>query len=422
MEESLLQFIWQFQYFNKQQLQTSRGEPLLVEKPGIKNTHQGPDFTEASIRIGNTRWVGNIELHVRSSDWHKHGHSHDSHYDTVILHVVWKDDEKVTDKSGNTLTTLVLENRISRILLDKYRYMMDAGIQLPCYSFLPALTELAWISWKERLVAERLERKSKTILQQLAHANNNWEEVSWWLLASAFGNKVNTLFFEQLAKSIPHNLLSRYRNRVTLLEALLLGQANLLEGSFTDTYVTELQKEYLFLQRKYRLSPVMGKPAMLRMRPAAFPTVRLAQLAGLLARNTHFFSLIKDTKDVKDLLKELRVTTSNYWNDHYRLDKITPHKPKQLGNDMAQSLLINAAIPLLFAYGLYNRNEGCQEKSIQWLFHLQPETNQLTIQWTKRGISHTNALDSQALIELTNHYCTEKRCLQCAVGNKILCS
>lgn len=420
MEERLLQFIWQFQYFHKQQLQTTRGENLLIEKPGTLNAHQGPDFAEASIRIGKTRWVGNIELHIRSSDWHKHQHGKDCRYDNIILHVVWIDDEKVLDRLGNNLPTLVLQNRISRILLHRYQYLMETGTQLPCHSFLPALSALGWTSWKERLVAERLERKAVQIISFLKQTSNHWEEINWWMLAAGFGGKVNAVFFEQLAKTIPFSLLGKLKGQLCQIEALLFGQANLLVGMFTDAYGKELQNEYLFLQKKYRLPPVMGKPAFLRMRPAAFPTIRLAQLANLVSNSFLFFSDIRDQSRLESLISKLQVKTSEYWHTHYLFDEPAPRQTRQLGRQMAENILINTVIPLLFAYGKYHQEDVHRERSIQWLLELSPEENKLTKHWAAYGISHTTAFDSQAFIELTNLYCTQKRCLQCAVGNKIL--
>ncbi len=420
MEERLLQFIWQFQYYHKQQLQTTRGEILLIEKPGNLNNHQGPDFTEASIRIGNTRWVGNIELHIRSSDWYKHQHEKDGRYDNIILHVVWIDDEKVMDRLGNNLPTLVLQNRISKILLHRYQYLMETRTQLPCHSFLPALSELGWTSWKERLVAERLERRAVQIVSYLKQTSNHWEEINWWMLAAGFGGKVNAVYFEQVAKTIPTILLGKLKGQLFQIEALLFGQANLLTGKFADVYGRDLQNEYLFLQKKYRLSPVMGKPAFLRMRPAAFPTIRLAQLANLVSGSFLYFSSIRDHCQLDSLLSMLQVKASDYWHTHYLFDEPAPHQARQLGKQMAENILINTVIPLLYAYGKYNQENVYRERSIQWLLELAPEENKLTKHWSSYGINHATAFDSQAFIELTNLYCTQKRCLQCAVGNKIL--
>ncbi len=420
MNERLLQFIWQFQYFNRQHLQTTQGEVLHIEKPGTLNQHQGPDFSEATIRIGTTKWVGNVELHILATDWYKHRHTEDRNYHNIILHVVWEEDGQVTDAKGYPIPTLVLQPLISNILIERYRQMMENLVVLPCRTFLPALDELGWFAWKERLAAERLERKSAQILLLLKQSNHHWEEVCWWMLASNFGIKVNSTLFEMVAKTISITTLSRHKNQIHQLEALLLGQANLLHGKYDDAYAQLLQKEYFFLVKKYGLTPVKKQPAFLRMRPATFPTIRLSQLAMLLHQTVNLFSVIKETTDSKQLQSLFMVTANDYWHYHYRFDEPAAYQPRQLGKQMAENILINTIIPLLFAYGLYSKEESYKERAMQWLYQLPAEENQLTKRWKLAGTTLTTAVDSQALIELTNHYCLHKRCLDCAVGNKIL--
>lgn len=420
MNERLLQFIWQFQYFSKQQLTTSQGEALYIERPGTWNHHQGPDFSEATIRIGNTRWVGNIELHLRSSDWYKHRHDSDSNYTNIILHVVWEEDGIVYDLNRNVFPTLILQPLIPKLLLERYAQMMETMVVVPCHSFLPAMDNLNWCAWKERLAAERLERRSAHILSLLKLSNHHWEEVFWRMLATNFGIKVNSALFEMVAKTLPVNLLAKHRNQIHQLEALLLGQANLLSRKYEDAYALLLQKEYRFLKKKYGLHPVNKQPAFLRMRPAAFPTVRLAQLAMLVYQSSHLFSMIKDVKDCTKVQDTLMITANDYWHYHYRFDEPAVFQPKHLGKQMAENILINTVIPVLFAYGSYSKEESYKEKAIKWLYELPPEQNQITKQWQRLCIPNRSALDSQALIELTNHYCNFKRCLDCAVGNRIL--
>ncbi len=420
MNERLLQFIWQFQYYNTQSLQTTEGEPLVIEKPGSWNHHQGPDFSEAVIRIGSTKWVGNIELHLCSSDWEKHRHDGNEHYRNIILHVVWEDDAPLYDSHKNRVPTLVLQHRIPKLLLERYLQMMQTMGTVPCQIFLPALNPLSWSAWKERLAAERLTRKSEQVLSFLAQTNNHWEEVCWWLLAANFGIKVNAVLFEQVAQSLSVNVLAKHRGQVHQLEALLLGQANLLSARYEDDYAIMLQREYRFLKKKYQLSPVSKQPAFLRMRPAAFPTIRLSQLAMLLHKTTAFFSQVKETTDLTSMLDQFMITANDYWHYHYRFDEETAFQPKHLGRQMAENILINTVIPVLFTYGLYTKEETCKDKAIHWLYQLSAEHNHLTRGWQQSGVLNTSALDSQALIELTNHYCSHRRCLECAVGNRVL--
>lgn len=365
MNERLLQFIWQFQYFQKRSLQTTMGDVLQVDKPGTCNQHQGPDFSEADIRVGNTRWVGNVEIHIRSSDWHKHRHGTDGNYGNIILHVVWEDDLPLYDTGGNRVATLVLQPLVPKIFLERYRQMMETMVMIPCHPFLPVLDPLGWFSWRERLAAERLERRAKQILTMVASTANHWEEVCWRMLAANFGSKVNGPLFEMVAKTIPVQLLARHKNQVQQLEALLLGQANLLGGKYEDDYAILLQKEYRFLKKKYRLETIHKSPAFLRMRPASFPTIRLAQLAMLVHRLPYLFSTIKETADLYTLMDHFMVTANDYWHYHYRFDEAAAYQHKHLGKQMAENIFINTVLPLLFAYGLYSQEEPYKERAIR---------------------------------------------------------
>lgn len=420
MNEKLFQFIWQFQYFNRASLYTSEGEPLYIEKPGIRNLNQGPDFSEAVIRIGNTRWAGNVELHVLSSDWNRHRHSGDKRYANIILHVVWENDYAVKDEQGNLFPTLVLQHLVPKLMLEKYEAMMQQLDGFPCRSFLPSIDELHWFAWKERLAAERLERKAAVVLNRLQHTRQHWEECSWQLLAANFGIRINSRLFEQVAQTLPFTLAAKHRSQLHQLEALLLGQANLLQGSFSDAYARMLQQEFRFLSAKYKLPVIQQQPAFLRMRPAAFPTVRLAQLAMLVYKQPFLFSIMRETADAATLCSVFGVTASAYWNERFCFDEPAHFSPKHLGQQMAKNLMINTVIPLVFAYGQYTGENAYKDRALQWLLELPAERNRICKAWKQMGIQNQHALDSQALLELTNHYCHEKRCLDCMVGNRFM--
>ncbi len=420
MNEKLLQFIWQFQYFNRDTLLLESGEQLSIIKPGVHNTHQGPDFADGYIKIDNIKLAGNIEIHNLSSHWLQHKHSSDKQYNNVILHVVWKNDADIKDIHGHSIPVLVLENRVSKLMLDRYSNLFGA-IGIPCHNpSYPMLDPLGWMAWKERLLAERLERKSEHVLQLFKQSNHNWEETFWWLLAANFGMKVNSELFEAVAKTISVNILSKHKHQIHQLEALLLGQANLLEGEMEEAYPMMLQKEYQFLKKKYNLANVSIQPNYLRMRPANFPTVRLAQLAMLVQLSSHLFSKIKEIKSSADLTSLFSVVANDYWHYHYKFDQVSDYQPKILGKDAINNIIINTIVPVLFAYGMYNKKEEIKEKSIQWLSETKPEVNHLTKVWKDFGVKANTAFDSQALIELTNNYCHKRRCLDCAVGNRIL--
>ncbi|HEY2720536.1 MAG TPA: DUF2851 family protein, partial [Chitinophagaceae bacterium] len=270
MTERLLQFIWQFQYFNNGELVTSGDEQLQIIHAGQLNINQGPDFSNAKIKLASTIWAGNIELHLKASDWTKHNHHRDGNYNNVILHVVWENDV------GNNVQIPILElkERVSKILLDRYESLMNAPEFIACEKSIHVVRDIIWKSWRERMMIERLMRKAKTAESLLVQSNFHWQEAFWWLLARNFGMKVNGDLFEEVARSIPVNLLARHKNQIHQLEALLLGQANLLKGNFREDYPIMLQKEYLFYKKKYDLRPVLAVPFFLRMRPGNFPSIR----------------------------------------------------------------------------------------------------------------------------------------------------
>ena len=420
MNESLLQFIWQFQYFKTTNLQTIEGEAITLIQPGNINVNQGPDFLNAKVVIGDNTWAGNIELHILTSDWNKHKHSGDKNYSNVILHVVWKNDlaKEATDQT--TIPVLELQHCVSKILLERYDELMNKKTFVPCDNHLPVLDSMKWLAWKERLAVERLQRKSNEILESLTKANNHWEEVFWWKLAGNFGIKVNAEIFENMATSIPVNILAKHKNQIHQLESLLLGQAGLLNHDFEEEYPAMLKKEYLFYQKKYKLIQIPLAPFFLRMRPANFPTIRLAQLAMLIQHSVHLFSKIKELQTVKEVRELLDVTANDYWHYHYMFDQPTAFHPKKLGLQMIENIIINTIIPILFAHGLFTKNEVIKEKAVKWLFDLGAEKNAITKTWSTLGVTNKNALESQALIELKNSYCKQTRCLECAVGNALM--
>jgi hypothetical protein len=420
MNESLLQFIWQFQYFNKNDLQVELGGKLFIVHPGIYNKDQGPDFVDAKIIVDNTTWAGNIEIHIKSSDWLRHNHTTDKNYSNIILHVVWEHDTEISYVNGSVLPTLSLQNLVPKLLLERFKELMAREAFVPCQSYLPVFDEMKWTAWKERMAIERLQRKSSIVLDLLKEANNHWEEVFWWMLARNFGIKVNADIFETIAKSLPINIIAKHKNQIHQLEGFLLGQAGLLNRDFEEDYPKLLKREYEFYKKKYQLKASSVTPFFLRMRPANFPTIRLAQLAMLIYQSTHLFSKIKETASVVTVKELLNVTANDYWHYHYLLDEPGEYFPKQLGKQMTDNIVINTVVPVLFAYGIYNNDANIKDKSLQWLSELLPEKNAITQKWSSYKVANKSALESQALIELKNNYCNPRRCLECAVGNTIL--
>jgi len=412
MTERLLQYIWQFQHFNKSELATAEDEGLQIIQPGIYNTNQGPDFLDAKIRIANTTWAGSIELHINSSEWKNHKHASDKNYKNVILHVVWQHDVDLQ----LSFPTLILQDKVPKILLERYDELMNAPGFIPCEKTIHRVEEINLLSWKERLLVERLEARSKLIFSQLKENNAHWEETFWWLLAKNFGAKVNTDVFEKIARSISINILSKHKNQVQQLEALLFGQAGLLEGTFTESYPIMLQKEYRFLKNKYKLQPVAGSLMFLRMRPSNFPTVRLAQLAMLIHESVHLFSTIKSSASLKEIRSLLNITANDYWHYHYTFDETTAFKKKNLGMQMSDTLLINAIVPIIFAYGHYHKEDQYKERALDWLSSIHAEKNGITRGFEDLGLVNKTAYDSQAFIQLKNEYCNQKKCLDCHIS------
>jgi hypothetical protein len=414
--ERLLQYIWQFQYFSNKELLTLEGEKLQIIHPGLHNSNQGPDFTDAKIKINDTIWAGSIEIHINSLDWKLHKHSNDKNYKNVILHVVWHHD---TDLQLSC-STLILQDRVSKLLLRKYDDMMQPGSFIPCEKQIGQINSLTWQSWKERLLIERLEQRTQLIFDHQQKNNNHWEETFWWLLARNFGAKLNTIAFEKIAQSLPVNILAKHKGQIHQTEALLFGQAALLDTGFTEDYPKLLQKEYQFLKKKYNLQPVEASIIFLRMRPANFPTVRLAQLAMLVHQSLHLFSKIKENTDIISIRSLLQVTANDYWHYHYVFEETSAFKKKKLGEQMIDNILINTVIPVLFAYGHYHHENSYKQRALQWLEEIKPEKNSISNGFSALQVENSTAFDSQALIQLKNEYCNKKRCLDCRVGNRLV--
>ncbi len=416
MNEHLLQFIWQHLYFNRENLKTVSNEPVTIKAQGLLNTNQGPDFLHATINVNNVTWVGNVELHLKTSDWVRHGHTNDPHYQNIILHVVYEYDQ--TDVNG--IPVLELKDRISTSLLQRYEQFMLQDNFIPCAKQAKDVNEIVWSSWKERMIAERLQQKSEHIITILNNTKQHWEETFWQFLARSFGTPLNADAFEAVAQTIPVTLLAKHKKQIHQVEAMLMGQAGLLNGKFTEDYPVMLQQEYRFLQKKYQLKPVGHLLHFLRMRPSNFPSIRLAQLAMLIYQSSHLFSKVLEAKSIYAIRTMFAVTANDYWHYHYLLNEPASFRKKQLGKTMVDNLLINCVIPVLFVYAAEHNDEPAKEKAVEWLQQLKKEQNSITQQWEAIGVTHQSAFDSQALLYLKKNYCDAKQCLHCAVGNSLL--
>ena len=318
------------------------------------------------------------------------------------------------------MPTLTLNKRVPKLLLNRYEELMNNSSFVPCEKMIGQVNDIIWSSWKQRLLIERLQRKSKIVSDYFSENNHHWDETFWWMLAKNFGIKVNEEVFEAMAKTISVNILAKHKNQIHQLEAMLLGKCGLLEGDFKDDYPIMLQKEYHFLKHKYQLKHVNMHAHLLRMRPGNFPTIRLAQLAMLISQSTHLFSRFKEIESVAEAKKLLTVTANDYWNYRYVIDEESSFKKKLLGKQMAENIIINTIAPMFFAYGHFHKEEKYKEKALKWLEDLSPEKNNIISQWNNSGAKSKNAFDSQSFIELKTQYCDKKRCLECAVGNALM--
>jgi hypothetical protein len=421
--EDFLHYVWKFRLFDRIGLLTNDGEELEVLSAGLHNSDSGPDFHNARIRIGDTVWAGNVEVHLSSSDWQKHGHTTDNAYDNVILHVVYRDDEPLVLPNSRRVPTLELQNRIPDELYNRYHKLIFGNQTIiPCEANIGSVDSLTLHNWLTRVLVERLEKKSATVIAALNLNRGDWEETFYQFLAANFGFKTNALPFELLAKSLPQNILAKHKNNPLQIEALIFGQAGFLKDNIIDEYPLKLKKEYEFLQKKYQLTPVENHLwKFMRLRPQNFPTIRLAQFAALVVRSNHLFSKlleIKDVKGLRSLFTEIKVNP--YWENHYRFDAESAPSAKNMGQESIDVLLLNTLALFLFSYGKHNQIQHYINRSLQLLENLPNENNKIVSDFSNLGVKIKTAFESQALLELKNNYCNYKKCLHCGVGNRIL--
>jgi len=417
MTEKMLQFIWKNRYFNQHGLELTTGEPVMIDYPGELNSHQGPDFINARIRINGNFWIGSVELHLFSSGWVKHSHTEDDNYRNVMLHVVWKQDRLDIQRN---IPQLELCNRIPRHMLETYAGWMAKPVFIPCEVSAPKTGTKKWESWASRLLILRLNRKMHQILDSLRVNKYHWEEQLWWMIAANFGNPVNTTAFEAMARSIPFSILAKHRQQFIQLEALFMGQANLLEKIYRDPYPVMLKREFIFLKKKYGIKRIYEPVHFLRMRPENFPCIRLSQLASLCTETTGLFAWTLECESIQSLRNKLMVSANDYWHSHYVFEKTSPYREKILGHGMCNNIIINSIIPLLYTYGKMIPDQSVLKKSINWLEQMPAEQNQLMSGWKRIGISVKKASGSQALIELKKQFCDQRKCLECEIGKHLL--
>ena len=421
MKEELLQQIWRHKKIPSHYLTGSKGETIHIINFGNLNTNSGPDFLNAQIRIDGQLWAGNIEIHVKASDWYLHRHQKDDHYKNVILHVVWENDKDVSHSKNFNIPTLILEDYFDDKLLKNYHSLLHAEEKfINCYSDVNEINEFDFNNWIERMFFERLESKVDSITRSLERTRYDWEAVLFEQVAKVFGTKVNGHFFHQVSRSFDFKILKKNFHDLEMLEALLFGQSNLLNEELDDAYYLKLQSNYQFLTRKYKLKNISElKPKFFRLRPYNFPTIRLSQLANLYHEKGLLFSKIIDANKSEEYLELFDVSTSDYWNTHYTFKSSSSQREKSISKAFIELILINAVVPVKFAYGKYKGHNN-QSKLTDLMSSLGLEKIKIINQFYLLRPFSKNALFSQGLLQLKSNYCDQNKCLDCAIGHKIL--
>ncbi|MDR2127412.1 MAG: DUF2851 family protein [Prevotellaceae bacterium] len=419
MNEDFIQFIWRFGLFYKDAAETTDNQKITVINSGMINHDSGPDFFNAKIKIGSIIWVGNIEIHINASDWKRHKHNIDKAYDNVILHVVKNADCDIFRNDGSKIPTLQIQYNSN--LEKRYRELLSSDTWIACQNYIDNVESFKMKHFLNRILIERLEQRSAHINKILLDTRNDFKEVFYRLLFRSFGFGTNTLPFELLAQATPLAAINKHRNSLLQIEALLFGQAGFLNEQPVDDYQSQLQKEYKFLQNKFKLKPVEKHLwKFMRLRPTNFPTIRIAQLAKFLTQTDGLLAKITAFEKPDELNTFFEFNASEYWNTHYNFGKQTDKRIKSFGKKSAEKIIINLIVPYLFAYGKAKGEDKFTEKAFDLLEIISPEKNNIITGWENTGIKIENAFYSQALIQLKTMYCNNKQCLKCAIGENII--
>lgn len=419
--EKLMQYVWKHRLWRSEDMVTNTGKKVRVVDPGLLNTDAGPDFFNAKIEIDGHMWVGNVEMHYRATDWKRHRHDSDKAYDSVILHVVAKDDAPVRRTNGELIPQLVLE--VSPQFNADYASLVGATIEVPCATKIKQVPHLTIVEWVEGLAFERLHGKVERIHQLLDSFNGSWEDVCYVTLARNFGFGINNDAFERLARRTPLRLLGKHSDSVLQIEALLFGQAGMLDAQKPgmDSYYNQLCTEYAFLSNKFQLTPMEKESwKLFRIRPQNFPYRRIAMLAQFIEGGFRMMNRILDAEGEKEMRALFEVELSGYWTKHYTFGKPNERATATLSRSSIDIILINTVAPLLYAYGELTGNYEMTDKAIKLLEDLRAENNSIVSHFVAYGIDCPDALTSQALVQLKREYCDARKCIYCKIGHHLL--
>ena len=417
--EQLLHYVWKHKIFSLKELKTTTGQQVEVIDTGLANTDAGPGFFNAKLKLDGVLWIGNIEIHERSSDWFKHGHHADTGYNSVILHIASEIDTEISRSNGERIPQIQLI--CPEAVRTNYKELLETDSYPPCYRIIPSLSPFTAHSWMSALQMERFEQKATLLNERLKRCQGNWEDAFFITLARNFGFGLNGDAFETWAHQLPFRAVDKHRNDLFQIEAIFFGQAGILEDSDGDGYYLRLKKEYTYLQHKFGLIPMDASLwRFLRLRPANFPHIRIAQLACLYHRAYGLLSRIMETETLQGVRDILKGGTSEYWLTHYTFGGSSPSRPKTLSNTSLDLLIINTVVTFLYAYGLHKGNRVLCARAGSFLEELKAENNYITRMWEQCGMKASNAADSQALIQLKKEYCDKKKCLYCRIGYEYL--
>ncbi|MDO9000141.1 MAG: DUF2851 family protein [Bacteroidota bacterium] len=419
--EELLQFLWQHKILKPLPFITTSGKEITVIKNGELNKDSGPDFFNAQIRVGEIVLVGNIEIHIKTSDWLKHKHQQDKNYDNIILHVVYEHDVDLAQNKMNNVEVLELKNLISESTLSSYNQLYTSKTKIPCHNQLGTIDDFKFITWLERMTIERLERKVNAIEEYFNSVNSDYTQTFYFLLLRNFGFNVNSLPFEMIAKNLPITILLQHADNLLQLEALLLGVSGLLENQFEDKYIRQLQNEFDYLKNKYKIIPLSKEIFKFsKLRPANFPTIRLAQFARLIHTNSNLFIAPCDFSNYNEVFKALTINLDGYWKNHYSMDGKLTTKDLTLGLTSIENLIINTFAPFYFFYSRKTGKDEIGDIAIELLNNCAFEQNAKTKLFVEKKMVLKSSADSQATINLYDNYCSKKLCLKCGVATFLL--
>jgi len=421
MKEDFLHFIWKHQKFDFRQLRTTEQQTVSVVHIGNHNFDAGPDFLQAKLQIDNQLWAGQVEIHKISSDWNLHKHNQDQAYENVILHVVWKEDQIIYNHAGVRIPCIELYNKVDELLLQKYQHLIESKSWIACAQMFDSIDQDKFRFWLIQMAVQRLQEKTDQIKKQKVNEVIHWEQLFFERLCYSFGLRVNQEAFESMARRTPVELIWKYTHNPVQINALLFGQSGLLHDRFQDDYPKKLYAEYQFLRHKHNLVPIpkiYWKFA--RLRPANFPTLRIAQLVQLLVKHKRLFRMVLEEpiEIIMTIFSNIRLT--EYWASRYIFDQDSKHRNKSLGKERVFIILINCVVPILFLYGREKSEEKYVVKALTILEQLKPEKNSIIKHWNDLGFRCDNALESQSLLQLKKAYCDKYKCTNCHVGHALL--